>query len=100
MTERIEIDLDKLADKVGGLCGAARADWSAANYEDVGMNGMPIKGWRAAYDEGCRDMAGAVLSALPEACHEAFRTASRAAFDKSLAEAKAASDGEFGDDKK
>lgn len=97
MTERIEIELDKLASKVGELCGAARHDWSVASYADVGMNGMPIKGWRAAYDEGCRDMAGAVLSALPEEHRQAFMDASRAAFDKGLEDAKADTDGETGD---
>lgn len=94
MTMQATIDLDALAMKIGELCGAARHDWSTANYEDVGLNGMPIKGWREAYFEGCTDMANMVLAAMPVEDQDAFKAAAKAAFSKSFDAAKAASDGE------
>lgn len=95
MTTHTEIDLAALASVMGELCGAARYDLTATDPADVGLNGVPVVGWRDAYFTGCKDMADTVLSALPAEHQEAFTEAARAAFTKGFDDAaKAASDGE------
>jgi hypothetical protein len=76
------VELDKIADYMGELCGAARRDLDAADPRDVGLNGMPVKQWRAAYLEGCQDMANGIASKLPKECQETIKNIVTAAFER------------------
>lgn len=84
----VEIDLIAVAEKMGTLAGAARADWANADPADVGVHGVPVKQWRDAYFVGCKDMAEAVAAALPEAererVKEIVQTAFTLAFNKEV----------------
>jgi hypothetical protein len=86
----MQVEFDKIAEYMGELCGAARHDWTIADPSDVGLNGVPIKGWRAAYFEGCKDMAEGIASRLPEELRETVKEVVQAAFHKSFTEAAAA----------
>ena len=88
----VDADLiPKIAERLGNLCGAARYDWVSANPADVGLHGVPIKQWREAYFEGCKDMAQNVTAALPEGEQERVKEIARAAFDKAFKEAETGS---------
>ena len=69
----MQIELDRLADFMGKLCGTARYDWVSADPGDVGLHGVPIKQWRDAYFEGCRDMAEGIASLVPVECRETLK---------------------------
>lgn len=88
MITKAEIEI--IARYMGELCGAARHDWSVAGYDEVGMDGVPIKGWRAAYFKGCKDMAEGITSRLPAEYHETMKEIAKAAFTKTFDEAQAA----------
>lgn len=60
-----EEDAIKISKAMGELYGAAAKDVEAADPADVGLNGMPVRGWREAYLEGCKDMADRVGSQFP-----------------------------------
>ena len=92
MTDMDDV-LAKLAEQIGGLCGAARYDWLSADPSEVGLDGVPVKGWRDGYFEGCKDMADKALSCVPEVHHEKFREIAKTAFSKAYDDAadKAAS---------
>ncbi len=79
-----------IAKYMGELCGAARSDWSSVGYDEIGMNGTPIKEWRQAYFEGCKDMAEGITARLPEEYHEAMRKIARDEFAKAFEIAQAA----------
>lgn len=75
-------ELERLAEGIGELYAAARHDYAMASWDDIGLHGVPIKHWREAYVEGCKDMAGKVASALDEAEREVFVVAVREALDR------------------
>lgn len=81
---------DKVANCVGELCGAAKHDMLVADPSDVGLNGIPIAQWRAAYFEGCNDMANQISSLVPAEHREAFEAQAHAAFARSFANAEKA----------
>lgn len=78
------IEFDQIAEFMGSLCGAARHDWVDASPEDVGMHGVPIKGWRHAYFEGCKDMAEGIAARLPEEYREKVKEIAQASFHKAF----------------
>ena len=77
---------EKIAEYVGELTAAAKHDWKTANPSDVGMNGVPIVGWRDAYHEGCRDMANGVFTRVPEEIRERFQNKVVERYNATLAE--------------
>lgn len=77
-------DLDKIAEYAGKLCGAAQRDLNEAKPEDVGLNGMPVLGWRKAYLEGCKDMANGVAAQINDGWLARFHNLFRSAFDAAL----------------
>lgn len=86
----MEIECDKIAEYVGELCGAAKHDSNTADPTEVGLNGVPVFGWRQAYFEGCQDMANGIFSRVPTEHQEAFKATALAAFERSFQEAKKA----------
>lgn len=62
--------VDSALTKAAELMAAAHYDMECAKPNDVGMSGLPIKQWRQAYDEGCRDMAGAIIGKFDTVAHE------------------------------
>ena len=90
----MQIELDRLADFMGKLCGTARYDWVSADSGDVGLHGVPIKQWRDAYFEGCKDMAEGIASLVPVECRETMKQIAQASFTKAFDEAKIASEKE------
>lgn len=66
----------RLAKGMGEHYAAAMYDHANADPADVSWNGVPVKGWREGYAEGCKDMAETVtrLLALETANLEAFKT--------------------------
>lgn len=83
----MQIEFDKIAEYMGELCGAAKHDLNTANPSDVGLNGVPVMGWRQAYFEGCKDMAQGIFSRIPEEHREAVKAATQAAFTRAFDEA-------------
>lgn len=84
----MQIEFDKIAEFMGELCGAARHDFVSADPADVGLYGIPVRGWREAYFEGCKDMAEGITAQLPEEYHETVREIARKAFSKAFEAAK------------
>ncbi len=66
-------DLKKVAAGIGELYAAAMHDYQIASWNDVGLHGVPIKVWREAYAEGCKDMATAVGARLDDADKDDFK---------------------------
>lgn len=67
---------------IGELCGSAWKDMSDADPADVGLYGVPIKQWRGAYYEGCKDMADGIVTRIPDADRPEAITTIKAAYDK------------------
>jgi hypothetical protein len=65
-------DFKPIAKLIGEMMAAATHDLKTADPSDVGMNGVPIRAWREAYAEGCKDMANKVVSGFAT---EQFATA-------------------------
>ncbi len=88
----MNVNLDKVAEAMGELCGAARGDWVTASPADVGMHGLPVKAWREAYFEGCKDMAEKIAAQVPEEWQARVQELSRAAFTKAFEAATQSAD--------
>lgn len=75
----MDAPFQEIAAYMGLLVGAALHDRDIAEPADIGLYGMPIKQWRDAYLEGCKDMATGVTARVPEAIREDFKAAVLAA---------------------
>lgn len=78
---------EEILSYVGTLVGAAKKDLDAANPADVGLHGIPIKQWRAAYYEGCKDMADGIVTRIPEGERDEAIAAIKAAYAEELGRA-------------
>lgn len=84
----MNFEFEKIAEFLGELCGAAKHDLDTADPAAVGMDGTPVRGWRAAYYEGCTDMASGALSRVPEEHQEAAKAIMQDFYKRSYEEAK------------
>lgn len=76
---------EPVAAYIGELYAAALHDLETANPSDVGLNGVPIRAWREAYLEGCKDMAEGIVTRIPEQHREAIKTIVHSSAEKEIA---------------
>lgn len=75
------IECDAIVTYMGELWEAAMRDHRDADPGDVGLNGVSIKEWRAAYLEGIKDCWEGVMTRVPETQREEVKVALYAAFE-------------------
>ena len=78
-------ELARMAHRAGKMHAAAHHDYEEASWDWVGLYGVPIKHWREAYAEGCRDMIMAFGAALDEQHKAPFGDALTKAFHEAIA---------------
>lgn len=86
----MQVDFTEAMIGIGKLMAAATHDLKTADPSDVGLGGIPVRAWREAYAEGCRDMANKVSTSLPESMHPEIKQAVMTAFNEEFARLEAA----------
>lgn len=76
------------------LCAVADHDRDEADPSWVGANGVPIRIWRGAYLEGCKDAASGVAARLPEGMRDEAKKLFWDTYRKKMADLRSMTGGE------